>query len=132
MSFYNWVRVRDAAGNQFDVYEDSVLDEGVTRVKGYPIHRSQTARPGKPHIDLRTTTVVDGYAALTVPKLDQEISKRIADGREISPVSHRKADLVAALEADDAAPVTPDSSDDLSDTGENHQTEAGSTGQESE
>lgn len=130
--FYNWIRVQDAQGNHYDVREDAVLDEGVTVVDNYPAHRSQTARPGKSHMDLRVEQSA-GYSAMTVVQLEAEIGRRVEDGREISPASHRKADLIVALEADDTAVLaSPDSSDNQSDTGENHQTEAGSTGQESE
>ena len=47
MSHRNWVRVRDALGNQFDLADDDSWPEGVTAVKDYPVFRGASGRPGK-------------------------------------------------------------------------------------
>lgn len=105
MSFTTWVRAQDAYG-QFDVRKGDALREGVTLVPNYPEHVGFSGRPGKARVELGAA-LSDGYPAMTVAQLKQDIDARNEareeDAPEIVPDGTKKADLIAALEADDAA-----------------------------
>lgn len=67
----------------------------------------------------KTAPVAEGYAALSVPALHDEITRRNEgrDEADLIPAKGRKADLVAALEADDELADEADDEQE-GDTGE--------------
>lgn len=74
----------------------SVADHKDSRFES-PLWRSHDGSDSSP--------AAEGYEAMTVPKLKAEIERR-NEGRDeprLVPTEGKKADLIAALEADDAA-----------------------------
>jgi hypothetical protein len=105
-SFTTWVRVENAFG-QFDHPKGVDLPSGASLVEDYPEHVGPLAREPKAFVDKTgapVSRVAKTYDRQLVVELEDEISKRVAAGHVIEPASTKKADLVAALVADDAEP----------------------------
>lgn len=123
--FPTWIRVQDATG-EFDWPKGKPLRPGVTLVDDAPEHIGRVARDPKPFTDKGGNPVQrTPYDKKTVAELQDEIRARIDDGRQVEPVSDRKADLIAALIADDNASDSTPGSDD----GNNPDHETGAAGE---
>lgn len=123
--FPTWIRVQDATG-EFDWPKGKPLRPGVTIVEGASEHTGRVARDPKPFTDKGGNPVQrTAYDKQTVPELQAAISARIDAGRQVEPVSDRKADLIAALVADDNASDPNPGSDD----GNNPDHETGAAGE---
>lgn len=125
MSLTTWVRVEDASA-QFDHPKGARLPKGVRLVEGADEYVGNVARPAKPFTDKDgkpTSRDQQAYDRQNKPKLEAEIADRVAAGRAIEPAGANKADLVAALVADDAAQLVETSdATSATDTGDHHNT----------
>lgn len=112
MAFTIWVRVEDAFG-QFDHPKGADLPAGVSLVEDYPEYEGHLARAPKAFVDKDgnpAPRTQKSYSRTNVSDLEAEIARRTDAGREIQPASTKKADLIAALVADDAAQVAEQTS----------------------
>lgn len=127
MSFTTWVRVEDAFG-QYDHPKGLDLPAGASLVENYPEYVGLLARASKAFTDKDGAPVSRGrqnYERKNKPALVAEVSKRIKAGRDldVDPAKDTKADLIAALELDDAEQAAADTTSDTangSDTGDHH------------
>jgi hypothetical protein len=114
MAFTTFVRVEDQFA-QYDHPKGVELPPGASVVEDYPEHVGLIARPSKAFVDTAgnpTSRDAKNYDRQNKPAVQAEVAKRIEAGREfaVDPAKDNKADLVAALVADDAAQVAAQTS----------------------
>jgi hypothetical protein len=131
-SFTTWVRVEDAHG-QFDHPKGVDLPAGVSLVEDYPEHVGPLARESKAFVDKTgapASRVAKSYDRQLVADLEAEIASRVDAGHVIQPAGTKKADLVAALVADDADPQIGQQTSDVTETTDTTNTSGDAAGSE--